>query len=95
MNGGSPDPTTETPVANWNTERVNATHVRITHAGGDPVETDGLLVTVDGNERSVTWSRTLFPGDAGVVRARVGTAVELYWQPDRSTDRTLLRTWDV
>lgn len=92
MNSDSGE-TVEKPVANWNAERVNDTYVRITHAGGDPVDTDRLVVTVGGNERTVTWSETVFPGDAGLVQASPGTTVELYWQRDRATDRELLRSW--
>lgn len=92
--GGGPDRPEEPPVTNWHAERVNETHVRIIHAGGDPVETGDLLVTVDGSERAVSWSRTVFEGDAGVVRAREGATVELYWQPDRRSDRELLRSWE-
>jgi len=91
---GGPDGTEDAPVANWNPERINDTHVRIIHAGGDPVDTDGLVVTVGGNRRTVTWSKTLFEGDAGVVRARTGETVELYWQPSPETDRKLLRRWE-
>lgn len=42
------------PNVNWTLQRINATHVQISHDGGDPVSSSELIVTVDGIERHVT-----------------------------------------
>lgn len=80
------------PEANWTVERTNATHVRIAHAGGEPVRADHLAVAVNGTERAVAWPEVIVEGDAGVVRARDGEVVELYWSADRER-RVRLASW--
>lgn len=87
---------TSGPPTEWSLERVNDTHVRITHEGGDPVAADQLVVSVDGNDRRVTWEGTVAEGDSGVVRAGAGPdlLVRLYWITDRG-ERVRLDDWRV
>jgi len=85
---------TSGPPTEWSVERVNDTHLRITHAGGEPVPTDSLVVSVDGNDRRVTWDGTVSEGDSGVVRARADTLVRLYWITERG-ERVRLDDWRV
>lgn len=86
------DRTAEAPSAEWSMERANASHVRIVHAGGEPVAADRLVVTVDGTRRRATWSGVVSQGDAAFVRATDDLLVRLYWTTDRG-DRVLLATW--
>lgn len=89
---GPRDRADEAPGAEWSLERANDTHVRLVHAGGEPVRADRLVVTVDGTRRRATWSGLVGPGDAGAVNARDGLLVRLYWTTERG-DRVLLSTW--
>jgi hypothetical protein len=73
---------TDVPNAEWSLERANDTHVRLTHAGGEPVPADRLVVTVDGYTRRATWSETVVPGESAFVRANADLTVRL-----------LLATW--
>ena len=82
------------PQASWTLDRVNATHVRITHAGGEPVSTTNLSVTVNGARRSLTWAGTFTESDTGLVAARPNAEVQLYWIGGRG-DRVLLKRWDL
>lgn len=82
------------PDADWTLERVDDTHVRLVHAGGDAVDAERLVVTVDGYDRPATWSGSVDPGESGLVRASGGQLVRLYWDPGRGTLRRLGR-WRV
>ena len=82
------------PQATWTLDRVNTTHVRIIHAGGQPVSTANLSVTVNGVHRPVTWSGTLTEGDSGLVAAKSSAAVQLYWIGGRG-DRVLFQRWEL
>ena len=70
---------TTPPNVTWSFQRVNATHVRIRHDGGESIVASNLLVTVNGNKRSVTWVGLITKGDAGVVAASQGELVQLFW----------------
>lgn len=85
-------PESDAPRANWSIERVNASYTRIVHEGGDPIAAEDVVVTVDGYERSVTWSGRLTEGAAGVFRAREGQMVRLYWTGGHG-DRVELDSW--
>ncbi|MFB6138531.1 MAG: hypothetical protein ABEJ42_09395 [Halobacteriaceae archaeon] len=80
------------PDASWRLERVNESHARIVHAGGEPVETEALSVIVVRYERPVNWTGALFEGDGGVVRAHVGESVSLVWDGGRG-DTVRLARW--
>lgn len=85
----------DVPTAEWSLDRVNDTHVRITHTGGDAIEGTHLVVSVDGYERAVNWPPRVVEGDAVVVRAPPGRLVRLYWDGDDRGDRRLLGRWQL
>lgn len=80
------------PNVEWSAERIDETHVRIAHAGGEAVPADRLVVTVEGNRRRVTWSGSLSAGDSGVVRARADRELRLYWTSAQG-ERIRLESW--
>jgi hypothetical protein len=81
------------PETDWTVERVNESHVRVFHDGGEPVRTEHLSVAVDGRHRRVYWSANLLTeGEYGVVRADRSTRVTLLWQRTEG-DRTVLDRW--
>lgn len=82
--GGAPD-------ANWTVERVNDSHVRVTHAGGDPVRTENLHVTVDGLERSTNFTDPVAPDDSTVVPANDGSFVRITWEGERTEREVMAR----
>ena len=67
------------PNVTWSFQRINDTHVRIRHDGGELVAASNLLVTVNGNRRSMTWTGRLTNGDASVIAASQGDLVQLFW----------------
>lgn len=88
------DPT-PAPEVDWTLARVNESHVRLSHAGGEPVRADHLTVAVDGQPRRVRWSAsTLVDGESGLVLASEGTRLTLVWEPSE-TDRRVLERWSV
>lgn len=80
------------PPTEWTAERVNETHVRITHAGGEAVPASRLVVGVGGYDRRVSWSGTISEGDSGVVRAGPNKVVQLYWITEQG-ERVRLDDW--
>ena len=77
------------PEAEWTIERVNASVVNVTHAGGEPVRTDELRVTVDSLRRDTTWEDPVAPGDSTLVSASEGTMVRVVWLGGRG-DRVVM-----
>lgn len=90
----APSRTPDTPVADWQLERVDGTHVRITHAGGDPVRGDRLVVSVEGYDRRADWPDRVTTGDSVVVTASEDQTIRLYWEHGRATRQQLAR-WQV
>jgi hypothetical protein len=90
--GGPSTDVADAPDAEWTLDRVNDSHVRITHRGGDAVPAADLVVTVDGVRRRVSWDGLVAEGDAGTVRAGQGMIVDLYWTNDVG-ERIELRSW--
>lgn len=94
----SPDRTG--PDADWRFERVNDTHVRIVHAGGEPVSTDLLSVVSaksdvggSGVPRHAAWSASVLSrGDDGVVFVGDGSALVLLWER-ADVERVVLARW--
>jgi len=84
--GGAPD-------AEWSFERVNDSHVRIAHAGGDPVEPAELIISVDGYRQNVEWGGAVTEGDAVTVRVSDGQVVRVYWTGTDQRVRTQLAQW--
>lgn len=85
----------DVPTADWSLDRVNDTHVRIAHAGGDAIEGTNLVVTVDGYERTAHWPPRVVEGDTVVVRAPPGRLVRLYWDNGDRGARRLLERWQL
>lgn len=90
----APDRRAAPPETDWTLERVNDTHARIAHAGGEPVDTDDLVVLVNRYERSIDWERRLTRGEGGVVQAGPSQSVRLYWDGGRA-DQQLLASWNT
>lgn len=87
----------DAPSANWTAERINDTHVRISHAGGDAVPNSELVVTVDGTPRTTTWNGTdgaVTRGDSTVVQAHRNQVVGVSWEAGHTERRTLER-WQI
>jgi hypothetical protein len=84
----------EPPETDWAFERVNGSHARIVHSGGEPVSAERLVVLANRYERPVTWEGRLTRGDGGVVRVGPGQSVRLYWDGGRA-DRQLLAGWNT
>lgn len=82
------------PDTDWTIERADGSHVRIVHAGGEPVDASRLVVSVAGVERSPGRSDRLAEGDAVVVPATPGQTVELYWVSGRD-ERVRLKRWQA
>jgi FlaG/FlaF family flagellin (archaellin) len=84
------------PDTEWELTRLNASHVRITHVGGEPVAASSLSVTVDGVPVHPAWSEgTVTEGDS--VEIRVGTEASrltLLWQHTEQ-DRDVLEQWSL
>ena len=78
----------------WSHERVNETHVRIDYDDGPTLQTEELVVSVDGYTRRVTWTGRVAPGDSGLVRAAPDRIVRVYWTDGRGP-RELLASWRV
>lgn len=92
LSGPSADPA-DAPSANWSIERLNDSHVQLTHGGGEAVPATDLVVTADGVRRRVSWSGVVSEGDSGIVRADRGVLVQLYWTTDAG-ERVKLQSWE-
>lgn len=79
----------DAPAVDWTVERVNDTAVRVTHAGGDPVRTDELRVTVDSVSRDTDWPDPVTESDSTVVAASDGSLVRIVWNGGRG-DREIV-----
>lgn len=77
------------PDADWTVERVNASHVRVTHAGGEAVPADELRVTVDSLRRATDWPDPVTESDSVAVPAAEGTLVRVVYLGGRG-DRVVL-----
>jgi len=82
------------PDANWTLDRVNDSHVRITHDGGEPVPAAELVVMANRYERDVSWTGLVGPSDSGVVRVGEQQKVRLIWDGGRAEQRQLA-AWEV
>lgn len=86
---------TAKPDTEWNLTRINESHIRIQHAGGDPVKTDRLTVTVDGRVRHPRWTASILTdGEYGVVRADERSKVILLWKQSK-VERDVLEHWQL
>jgi len=75
----------QTPEANFSVERINDTHVRLEHAGGDVVRGEELILTIDGREYvpDRSFPPSVAEGDGTVVRVNEGQTLRVYWTGDR------------
>ncbi|WP_436923416.1 type IV pilin N-terminal domain-containing protein [Halosimplex amylolyticum] len=73
----------DAPDADWTVERINDTAVRVTHAGGEPVRTDEIRVTVDSVSRSTDWTDPVTENESTVVQANDGSLVRIVWNGGR------------
>ena len=83
---------TAPPDANWTIHRVDAGHVEIVHAGGEPVDATRLVVSVGGIEHGPGRSDTLTDGEGIEVSASPGERVQLLWIA-RQDDHVPIETW--
>lgn len=89
-----PERADDAPDADWTVERVNATHVRVVHAGGEAIPAEEMEVTVEGYRRAVAWSGLLREGDGGTFEASRGKVVRLYWLGGQGL-RERMDTWQL
>lgn len=75
----------ETPTVNFTAERVNDSHVRLEHAGGDVVRGERLVITIDGRERVATFPPSVAKGDGTVVRVSEEHTIRVWWTGGRAT----------
>lgn len=86
---------TEAPNAEWDLVRHSGPYVSIVHAGGEPIESEDLIVVVDGVKRQVEWGEPVVDdGVSGRVQVSEGMRVQLYFHPG-SGGRVLLSNWLV
>lgn len=82
------------PDTSWNLTRVNESHAKITHVGGESVQTERLSVMVNQTARPTNWSAPVISnGEYGVVRVEEDTTLRILWRPDGS-EPTVLYRWD-
>lgn len=72
-------------------ERVNDTHATITHGGGEPVETENLVVTVDSYERPVRMPLVIAEGDEVVFELRDDQGARLVYDLGRNDREVVSR----
>jgi hypothetical protein len=65
-------------------ERVNDTHAKIVHGGGEPVESENLVVTVDSYERPVAMPSVLVEGDEVTFELRDDQGARLVYDLGRN-----------
>lgn len=83
--GGEP-----TPEVNFSVDRVNDTHVRLVHAGGDTVRAEELVLTIDGREvPPQEFPASVSEGDETVVQVDAGQTLRVYWTGGRATRERL------
>jgi len=90
-----PQQSAEEADVDWQLERINDSHARIVHDGGESIRTEALTVTVDGSPRHPPWTAsTLSEGESGVVRLEDASKLTLLWQQSEG-DRDVLGRWDL
>jgi hypothetical protein len=82
-------PASDAPDANWTVQRINDTHVEITHDGGDPIPPEEIRVTADSLERDTDWPDPVVPGASTTVIASEGSLVRVVWNGGRG-DRVIM-----
>ncbi|MFB6227264.1 MAG: type IV pilin [Halobacteriales archaeon] len=80
------------PDADLSLERVNKTHAKIVHKGGEPIKTENLVLTVDSYEREQLtrgMSRLIVEGDEIVFDVRDDQSARLVYDLGRG-DREIV-----
>mgnify|MGYP000400992886 CR=1 FL=1 len=65
-------------------ERINDSHAKINHSGGEPIETENLVVTVDSYERPVQMPPVIAEGDEVVFELRDDQGARLVYDLGRN-----------
>jgi hypothetical protein len=91
----APDRAADLPEAEWTAERVNGTHVRIAHAGGEAVAAEELLVRAEGYRRRTNWDGLVTEGDSTAIEASEGQVVRLKWTGASPNVEDELARWQV
>lgn len=76
----------QTPEVSFAAERINDTHVRVVHDGGDTVRGEFLSITIDGRDRVPTerFPTSVSEGDGAIVRIDEGHTLRVYWTGGRA-----------
>lgn len=85
---------TDPPPVDWSFEQVNDSHLRITHAGGPPLDAQNVSVAVgqvDRRSESLSWNGTIGRNDSTVVSARGDQVVEVFWLGRHRTHHQMAR----
>lgn len=83
----------DVPDVEWSVDRINESHVEITHEGGDTVYAEEIAVIVDGQGHPNPFEGAIRPGDSAVSPVTETSLVQLYWEDETGT-RTLLYSQD-
>jgi len=88
------DSADDAPDATWNLSRVNDSHVRLTHGGGQPIPASRLSLSVNGTTRYPDWNfKVVTDGDSGTFQASCGSSIVLFWQR-QATGQVPLDRWN-
>lgn len=79
---------------NWSAQRVNDSHVQLTHTGNDTVNGTKMIVRIDQETKNPTWGETITPNESVVIQANSGSRVELFWRTGQNSTRVVKR-WDL
>lgn len=88
---------TEAPPVTWSFDRVNDSHVRVTHADGPTLDGSNVSVAVGQQELrpdGVVWEGSVAENDSSVVPAPQGRVVEVFWLDDRQVHHQMARWQD-
>jgi hypothetical protein len=89
------DRAADIPEAEWTADRINGTHVRIAHAGGEAVAAEKLLVRVEGYRRRAAWAGVVTEGDSTAIEASSGQVIRLKWTGSSPNVEDELARWQV
>jgi hypothetical protein len=93
----TPERGEDPPPVDWSFERVNESHVRITHAGGPTLDGSNVSVAVGQQELrpdGIVWNGSVAENDSSVVPAPRGRVVEVFWLGDRRIHHQMARWQD-
>jgi len=80
----------EPPASDWTVDRLNETHVFVEMSGGEPIESESFVVSVDGLQRQVQLGRGyVIPGSGFALSVERGQVIRLTWDPAPGQRTTL------